>query len=279
MRQFNTCVIAPPGYIHYQAFQELNEIIFYSLNELGYPTTTTQNNLIAGSTNIIIGCHLLNPERIRTTPKDTIILNTEQLANDSNHWVEKTQQWCQKFETWDYSIKNIEKLKSLGVQNIKHLKIGHHPKLERIIKHQHQPIDVLFYGSFGNRRQYVLNELTAAGLNVKAVFGIYGLPRDELISKSKVVLNCHHYNSKIFEIVRSFYLMINRKAIAAEVDKDTSIESAYIGGVYPSSYENLVNACKELVSDEALRIATESKAYETISAIPQTQCLKEILHS
>jgi hypothetical protein len=241
---FNICIIQPPNYIHSAAFAELGEVVGYALQDLGHNVALNVNQTFKDAKNIILGCHLLDPSLIKQTPKDSIVINTEQIYKDETAWNKNVYEWVTNFTTWDYSESNILKLKEIGAKNIQYLRIGYHKKLERITKPKTQDIDVLFYGSINERRKVVIEQLTKLGINIQTVFGVYGEERDKLISRSKIILNHHHYNSKIFEIVRVFYLMTNSKAVVAEIDSDTQYDKMYEGGVFASSYDSLATNCQ-----------------------------------
>lgn len=275
--KFNICVIKPINYIHSEAFIELAELIKYSLQDLGHEAEINVNQTFLDARNILIGIHLLDPKHIKQTPKTSIILNTEQIYSDTTTWNKNIFEWVKNFETWDYSERNILKLRELGVENPKHLRIGFHPKLARLKKATVQDIDVLFYGSMSDRRQKIIDALVATGMNVKAVFGVYSGERDELISRAKVVLNLHNYDSQIFEIVRVFYLVTNRKAVVCEVGANTSIDSCYATAIYASPYDDLVTSCKKLVADDHLRAELETAALETIRKMPQHSLIAPLI--
>lgn len=274
---YNVCIIKPEGYVHSAAFTELAELIGFSLQDLGHGAVINTNQIYADAVNIIIGCHLLDSGYIQQVPKTSIIINTEQVYNDQTAWNPNIFKWASGFETWDYSNRNIEKLREAGASHIKFLQIGYHPKLARISESENQDIDILFYGSMNERRLNIINQLKEAGCNVRIEFGLYGEERDKLISRAKVVLNLHHYNSEIFEIVRVFYLMTNSKAVVGEVNKSTSVEPCYLEGIYPSSYDQLVDSCIKLVKDDKLRMDLEGMALETIKKLPQQEIIAALL--
>lgn len=176
-----------------------------------------------------------------------------------------------KFPVWDYSARNIEKWHELGFSNVSLLRLGYQSSLDRIQRNRDKDIDVLFYGVIGDRRKFILDKLAARGVNLKSIFGLYGSARDDLISRSKVIINIHHYESKIFEVVRVFYLMTNAKAVVSEIGESTHIDGSYLGGVKAAKYDSLVDACLELLENDERRIEQENLAYETIKKIPQYQ--------
>ena len=274
---YNICLIRPDGYIHSDAFVELAQLIGHGLEDLGHSVAISANDFFLGATNIIIGCHLMDAAMIGQVPKRSIVINTEQISDDETAWNSDIFKWTASFETWDYSEKNVSRLHRMGAGNTKLLRLGFHPKLARIPKAGRQDIDVLFYGSMGERREKVIAGLKAAGCNTHAVFGIYGAERDKLIARSKVVLNMHHYNSRIFEIVRVFYLLTNSKAVVGEVSENTEIDPRYVEGIFRSPYEDLVKSCKLVVEDDQLRAELESKALKAIQAHRQSEFLRPLL--
>ena len=275
--RYNICLIKPDQYIHSLAFIELAELLLYSLQELGFEVQIQFNELDNNACNILIGCHLLDTALIKSVPKSSIIINTEQIYADFTNWNLPIMEWVKHFETWDYSERNIIKFHELGLQRIKHLKIGFQKELARIPQSSVQDIDVLFYGTMNERRSTVVNLLKAAGLKVHTAFGIYGPERDQLISRSKIVLNNHFYHSHIFEIIRVFYLMTNSVAVVGEVNPSTSIDPIYLNGIYGVPYLDLHKACLELLEDSARRTKLRQKALETIQQFPQKKFTAELL--
>ena len=85
--------------------------------------------------------------------------------------------------------------------------------------------------------------------------GCYGEARDQFIARSKVVLNLHYYDSKVFEIVRVSYLLSNFKAVVAECGTGTSIDPDLLQALRAVPYDGLVEACVALVQDETARRA------------------------
>ena len=279
MKKINICLVKPGNYIHSYAFLELGELIYFSLKDLGFEVRLVFNQINPDVKNILIGCHLLDPKFIGQVPKSTIILNTEQIHSDTNHWNKNIFVWAKNFEVWDYSTRNIEKLKEMGVIRAKYLKIGFQKELARLNKSKKKDVDVLFYGSVNARRKSILEKLIAKGLTVKTLFGVYGKERDEWVERSKLVLNHHFYNSQIFEIVRVFYLLTNSVAVVGEVNESTSIDTMCREGICAVKYDDLVTGCVELIKDDDVRQRIQAKALNSISKYPQKLFTQEVLGS
>lgn len=274
--KYNICIVKPDRYLHSAAFLELAQLLGYGLEDLGYSVTISINSIFADARNIIIGCHLLDPSLIESTPETSIIINTEQLGTVSSPWHHKIRRWVTRFQTWDYSEGNLARLREIGAEEPKLLRLGYHKRLARIDKSSPQDIDVLFYGSLSERRKRIIHDLKAAGSNAMAV-GVYGEERDRLIARSKVILNVHYHDSHVFEIVRVFYLMINAKAVVGEVGENTAIDPFYLPGIRAAPYDDLVRSCLDLAADRGIREEMERRALDTISRRPQRELLAPLL--
>lgn len=275
---YNICIIRPDNYIHSAAFTELAEVICYGLRELGHVADVTYNAVNSDATNILIGCHLLDPEfAAGRLPESTIILNTEQIDDSDTEWQRTIRLWCRRFKAWDYSRRNIDRLGRTTVRPPSFLQLGYHPLLSRIPRAEIQDIDVLFYGSINDRRRKVLNALMDRGLRVEVLFGAYGATRDAVISRSKLVLNVHFHEAKVFEIVRAFYLMSNAKAVVCEIGPETYIDECYLPGIAAAPYDSIVDRCSALLDHEGERAALEARALNTIRALPQSEMLAKLV--
>ncbi|QWD83485.1 hypothetical protein ICU98_08695 [Polynucleobacter sp. MWH-P3-07-1] len=277
MKKFNICLIKPDNYIHSDAFLELGELIYFSLKEIGFEVALQFNQIESSAKNIIIGCHLLDPSLIKQIPPSSIILNTEQIHQDTSDWNKNIFAWVTNFEVWDYSTRNIEKLNEIGIDKVRHFKIGFQQELVRLDNSQDKDVDILFYGSINQRRRGILEALAAKGLKIKTLFGVYGKERDQWIQRSKLVLNHHFYMSQIFEIVRVFYLLTNSIAVVGEVNPSSSINSMCFEGIYPARYDNLVSQCVEVVRNEALRLCIQKKHLLLYLNIHKNYLLKKFL--
>ena len=147
-----------------------------------------------------------------------------------------------------------------------HLPIGYVPELTRIPRAPRQDIDVLFYGSVNERRGQILAGLKAGGLVLKWLFGVYGAERDAFVARSKVVLNMHNFENKVFEIVRVSYLLANRKAVVSEISDTTAIEPDMMDAVAGVRYDGLVDCCRRLVGDIAARATLEETGFKRMAA-------------
>ena len=212
-----------------------------------------------------------------------IIFNTEQLeglselSDHRKYWSERISEFGKRFEMWDYSRRNIETLNKMGVNNIKLVEIGFQKELATINHSMKKDVDVLFYGIINERRKKILDDLEKKDIKVKVLDSVWGKERDMWISRSRIVLNMHYYDAKIFEVARCFYLMTNSVAIVSEVSDDTYIDSKYRDGIIGVPYEKLVNKCYEILKDEEELKMLREQAFRTISSYPQSEIMRKII--
>lgn len=268
MARFQIVIVRPAGYPHSDAFNEVAETLMYGLQELGHDAKIGSNFFSAIRWNIVLGAHLL-PGAV--LPERSIIYNLE--AHDSPFF-EKAQRIMGKVAWWDYSHANVAALTQVCRPYVFHVPIGYMPQMTRIASRE-QDIDVLLYGSMNVRRLSVLESCKEVGLRTHAVFNIYGRERDELISRSKVVLNVHFYESRIFEVVRCSYLMANSKCVVSEESHE--VPRALFPGVLHVEYAGLAETCRVMVKEELARKAQEKLALETMRQVDESAILQGAL--
>jgi len=274
---YRIVMIRPSGYQHSSALLEIAETLMYGLKCLGYTALIVENEFSQNSDNIVLGAHLLQEDELDTLPGSTIIYNLEQFDSQSllNH---ATLNKYKRFIVWDYSKRNIEKFRTLGLGNpMYHVPIGYVPELTRITKSSIQDIDVLFYGSINERRTKIIEELRKNGLNVVSLFGVYGEERDAVIARAKIVINIHYYHSSILELARISYLLANSKAVLAECNEGTEIEGYLKEAIALAPYEKLVETCIELIKNDKQRQWFENNGFECFSKRKESEILREVL--
>ena len=278
----NVCLIKPKNYIHYLALQELAELIHFSVLELGLKSQITFNycDNNPSTKNIVLGAHLLNDNLIEDIPENTIIFNTEQIESITENWKKKILNLARKnIIFWDYSQYNLDYLsKTINIKG-KLFQIGYQKELNRINHNIDKNIDVLFYGSINTRREHIINKLKDRKINVKTLFGVYGKERDNLIAKSKLILNMHMYDSKIFEIVRVFYLLSNSIPVLTEVGSDTKFNNDFLDLICKSTYENIEKNIIYLLENDKKRIELGENGLNAIKKFPQIKFTEQILNT
>src|ERR1700722_7276628 len=276
--RFALAIVSPPDHhdISGGAFNEVAEALHLALVALGHDSVLTNRLDLDDRRTIVLGGNLLVRNGLEP-PKNPIFYNLEQLGDDLPSMTLPTFfDLFRRYPTWDYSQANIERLAALGLPRPTFVPIGYVPELTRIAPVAGD-IDVLFYGAPYERRYAVLRDLHDRGLRVKWLSGIYGASRDAWIARSKIVLNIHYWEAKIFEIKRVSYLLANRRAVGSERGPDATWERDLESGVAFADYDELVDRCVELLGDERARRELAEQGYQAFSARSQSDILHRAL--
>jgi len=274
---FAVAVVSPPSNPTVGGgFREIAEALHYGLLALGHDSVLTTRLDLDDRRTIVLGANHLVHYGMEL-PKKPILYNLEQLGDDSP-WMAVPEfiGLLRRHPTWDYSQANIEYLAALGLPRPTHVPIGYVPELTRIPQAA-EDIDVLFYGVLSERRYAVLRDLHDRGLRVKWLSGALGASRDAWIARSKIVLNIHYWEAKIFEIARVSYLLANSRVVVSERGADPTLERDLESGVAFADYDELVDHCVELVADKRARRALAKRGHQVFSARSQADIVERAL--
>lgn len=262
-----------------QGYKEIIDTVEWGLVQLGHTVSYGLNELSSRGRNILFGVQMMDPSLLEKLPEDTIAYNFEQGRGLPAEKLRPAMKIAaRRFEIWDYTAANMPMWEQLGALRAEVVPVGYAPILERVPRVETQDIDVLIYGGPGRDRLDAFKALCDEALTCVFVCGLYGKARDELIARSKMVLNIHLYQrTKIFEIVRASYLMANRKAVVAEIDADTVIEDDVAGGICMAQGPGVIDACKKLAADRAAREKLEQAAFDVMSRRDIRQILAEVI--
>ena len=217
---------------------------------------------------IVLGAHAaaLTGEKI---PEGSIIYNMEPLYDGCRSFSIGYQDILRAYPVLDYQQKNVEYLRTLGVDAV-HMPYGFHEGLRRASRAV-KDIDVLFFGSVNPRREPVLEALAQSGMNAHVVQGLYGAELDALVARAKIHVNIHYCESHPLEVVRLNYLMANGEFVISERGWDAEDNARYAHGLVFSAYEDIVENCQRFLKLEATYLRTEiaSIGAEIVRGMPQ----------
>lgn len=273
-------IVSPPGYQHSRAFDEVALALSGAFSELGGSAPIVRSpDEFAGRTPIIYGANTLISLPEIKLPDDSIIINLEQVSTESEWFNGIYLSYLKRFPVLDYSPRNCANLIAMGVTHAEVLEIGYHPSLKKIRPQKEKDIDVLFYGSRGERRNHVLQQIHNSGLKLAVLFGVFGDERDAAIARSKIVLNLHHYDAAVFEIVRTFYLLANATCVLTEGDINDPDIAPYKDGLAVEPYERLAQRAVELVANDKERILLAARGWDAMRRRPLAPMLKALMES
>jgi hypothetical protein len=206
-----------------------------------------------------------------------IIFNTEQLRENLLIAHELDEILTER-TVWDYSTCNMDFLRSRACRNAILVPLGTVEHLRRIPRAKYDA-DVMFYGTTNERRRVILDELRRSGLVCRFFdqhLRIWGKERDELIGRTKIIVNIHFYSLKIFEVFRTFYPLVNGKCLISEDGVDGN-QRFYQDGTLFCSYDRIVENVIRVANDNSLLEQQEQRAVSSIRQLRQADILKDAL--
>ena len=210
--KFGVTIFQPLGYAPSLVFLEAAEYVLHVIRRQGYCADFRKNRIIPGRINIVFGAHLQLKEDINF-PEGTIIFNTEQLASDSKFLTSKYWRLLNEHYVWDYSSENLA---CINHDRKTLFPFTYTPEMVRDNPRKEKDIDLLFYGTMNARRQEIIGLLKSNGLRVREINGLFGPERDEIMFRSKAVLNLHYFQSQIFQQIRCFYPLTQGIPVVSE---------------------------------------------------------------
>jgi hypothetical protein len=248
-------------------YAEVIETVRWGLTELGHETSVGVNEIRKDATNIVFGCQMLEERLVAELPAGTIVYHFEQIAGHQNasELKENMRTAAQRLRIWDYSIENLAAWNRIRTGlPVVHVPVGWSPTISRIAKRD-EDIDVLFYGMPSANRLGVVAQLSGMWVRVVYACGLYGAPRDELIARSKVVLNLNMYNQhRVFEIARVSYLLANGKAVVSDIHPQSVVEKDVRDAVALVPLNDVAVTCLRLVKDDDERKRLGERGFESM---------------
>jgi len=208
---------------------------------------------------VILGFH----KSMEQLPDNFIAVQMEQSGSKwfSKRYVERLSR---ARIVWDFSISNVTMFKKMGLTNIHFIptRVPMCPFFDFNKIKPVQDIDVLFYGAKHQRRSHIENLLKRKGLQVVfRYYNLFGKDRDDLIHRSKVVLNIHYYMESSLETHRIEYLCSKGKCVLSEYSNDHELDNLYKGSVHFCKYDEIVSKAYQYCKNETLRHNLEVNSY------------------
>jgi hypothetical protein len=265
MSRYHIVHIIPDSRMHIlSGYNEVIKTLFWGLRCLGHEVSYAANAHRPDAVNIVFGANMAHISLTDSWPDGTIIYNLEQISPvlDQAHMRLSFERLSRQFAVWDYSEENIKSWKIVNPDCAPtYVPIGFAPILETIPRDKEKDIDILIYGGPSENRLNVFRDLCLRGATALFAFGVYGDARDELIARSKLVLNISHHHAEIFSIVRVSYLLSNHKAVIADVHPGLSVEPDMFNAVQFTPLERFADTCMHYLQDDAARAQLERNAY------------------
>ncbi len=225
-------IIQPAGYIHSLGFLDQARYLRHQFRRLGAEVSLSKNRLREDAVNFVFGAHLGFPAEWKSR-NPCIFVNLEQLGEGGANVSPAYLALLKTSAAVDYDRANVSAYTE-DISSIPIIQFGYGAYLDKPgqIPLEERPIDLLFFGSMNQRRQRFIDRVEAAG-GVVTIFGdpIYGPERDQFISQSKAVLNCHFYETNRFEQARAFHSLSLGTPVISERTRMTNPTAAFENAV------------------------------------------------
>jgi hypothetical protein len=245
------------------SFADIREWFQLMLQRMGYQAEIS-NTIVYNKINILFAVNVVNcGYRFKQSlPDNSIIIQLEQLYDDSV-WIKDIYlDYLRRYEVWDYNQFNQQQLKTKYSISAKVFNFGYLPSIDTIVSNTNEDIDVLFYGGKNPRREFIFSELSKYGVKYVFETNVMGKERENLIKRSKIILNIHSNDKAVFEIARVSYLLNNHKFVITEksINQD---EYEYINLCYPIvNYDEMVDTILNYLKNPEKRIKFVDNAYK-----------------
>ena len=221
------CIVQPVGYVHSMALLDAALYFRHQFAALGAQVTIAKNRLRTDAPNLVFGAHLgFDPALTRTFC--CLFVNLEQLGTGGSRMPPAYLELLRTSHVVDYDRANLDAYAREAETPL--ISFGHAPYLvpATALPLDRRPFDLLFFGSMNARRKGLIERIEKAGRTVVVFDGpVYGPERDAFIVQSRAVLNCHHYDSAVFEQVRAFQVLSLGTPLVSERTPRTRPGSAY----------------------------------------------------
>ena len=232
---YNYCIIKSPNQIIKNKINKTHKL--YNINTIIIITTPLIESIAVNISKflnnsnfkIIIKYNITESECIESTEQELyIFINITMIKHDFSPKLfilyqleQSNSKWFDKkfykylnnaTNIWDFSMKNRLLYNDIPLNKIFYQMVPYYLENRPNSTIEY---DVFFYGAKNLRREKILNYISK-NFNIKIGYGIIGDERDDLIAKSKIILNLHFYNDCALETCRLNEILQYNKIIISE---------------------------------------------------------------
>lgn len=272
-RPVNLVTIRPPGWAHAAALDDVGASLRYGLALAGAQVTRTDNLLVPGALNLVLGAHLAADPALFAAPGcHAAVFNTLPLLPARLAEYPAYAAALPRLRVWDDSPANLRALAALGCRQALHCPLGYAPALTRLEPAATPEIDVLFYGRRTPRRERIWQGFAESGLRLAWALAAYGAERDALLRTSRLVLNMHAAEQAVLETPRLLTPLANRMVVVSERAAGLEVPAWLEACVQFAPAEALLARCRDVLADPARARSWAETAFDRFSLNPTNVC-------
>jgi len=272
-RSVHICIVQPAGYVHSMGLLDAALYFRYQFAKLGAEVTVAKNRLRGDAPNLVFGAHLgFDPAFAQGFC--CVFVNLEQLGDGGSRMPASYLELLRTSRVIDYEASN-PRVYGQDVQDVPLICFGYAPYLGPVTAApplEQRPFDLLFFGSTNARRRQLIERIERTGRTVVTFDApVYGPERDAFIVQARAVLNCHHYESALFEQVRAFQVLSLGTPVVSERTQRTRPSEAYQASVSWFTQETLEDFFTNQypTPDFPVRAAGQLQAFRSFDPLPE----------
>jgi hypothetical protein len=276
---FNICKCSINDF--HPLFDDLIQVLAASLTDLGYECMLSVNNTQSNTINILIGSTMFDERLASRLLENPCIIYQMEILDDTCGHLKSFPYYLdllrRAIAIWEYSPSNKVYLESKGFTNVFYCPPGYHPVANKIRWTTQRDYDFIFFGAMSERRLRFLKMLSVRGFKVAAISEknkLFGIERDKVISRAKVVLNLHFFdNIYTLETVRISYLLSNKAVVISE----KSDHDPYNSAVIFASYSDLLNRCIDAIHSPSSLDELAQSGFRAIARLDMRKILENTI--
>lgn len=206
-------------------FDPIIQALLVCLSKLNHEVTLSIRETDPDAINICIAFHRVFVDNFHfNLPKKTIILNLEPLELNSK--IERYQNYIKAISSYpviDYSYENKNFLNTEKIFIFKFGFFNFPNNYENI-----QRDKFTFLGTLSNRRILILNQIARKFKNVQAIHNLWGIHRDNVMLKSKAILNINKNENSILEVYRIWHSLCLGVPVISENGVDKKLKNEWV---------------------------------------------------
>lgn len=256
------------------AFDEAIASFRWCLRELGYEVT--EGTDVAPGQLFVFGANLL-PERAEL-PDDCIVMNFEQIVA----WRPHVPKMLEGHLIWNYEPVVHERFRAAGLRSTL-VRFGWTPTLpEAEPPSAEEEVDDVFFAGWANPyRKALLDQLRDHGLRVVHEESLYGVRRDAVMRRAKLVLSMQSWPRSPFMPLRMLPAWSLGKAVLSDAVEGADVfHPGLVGEALPVGTGNgFIAEAVRLVGDRSRRLAIVQAARAWMKARPYLPEVKKALEA
>ncbi|WP_418319366.1 hypothetical protein [Piscinibacter sakaiensis] len=248
----------------------------WQFRRLGAEVTLAKNRLRHDAVNVVFGAHLGFDPALRER-NSCVFVNLEQLGAGGKPVDEAYLRLLSTSAVIDYDVANCTTYTATPAA-VPVIGFGHAPYLRQAVEVpiERRPIDILFFGAVNERRSRLIAQIEGAGRIVAAPPSLlFSAERDAYIAQSKVVFNCHYYDTARFEQARVFHCLSLGTPVVSERAASTAPPAQFEDSVFWVATDGIA----EFFAHRFGAPGFADEARDRLAAFPRHDVLEPFAHA